>query len=176
MTEIGKEYGEALFLLACEAGRQKEYARALETVSVVFSKEPQYTEILASPAIPLKERLAVAETAFSAALPEQVLSFLMLLCEKGRLSFFDQAVEEYRALLAASERIFEAKVTSAVLLTEEEKKKLIAKLERTYGGSVRAEYFVDEAILGGLIVEVEGKTMDGSLRHRLHRVKEVLNA
>ena len=176
MTEIGKEYGEALFLLAYETGKQKECAHALETVKAVFAKEPQYAEILSSPTIPLKERLAVVETAFSAVLPEQVLSFLMLLCEKGRLSFFDRAVQEYHALLAASERVFEAKVTSAVPLVEEEKEKLIATLEKTYKGCVRAKYFVDETILGGLIVEVDGKTMDGSLRHRLHRVKEVLNA
>jgi F-type H+-transporting ATPase subunit delta len=176
MTELGKEYGEALFLLAYETGRQKEYADALKAVKAVFEEEPQYTEILSSPAIPLKERLSVLEGTFSAILPEQVLSFLMLLCEKGRLSFFDRAVEEYSAFLAASERIFEAKVTSAVPLTEKEKEKLIARLEKTYKGCVRAKYFVDETILGGLIVEVGGKIMDGSLRHRLHRVKEVLDA
>ena len=175
MTELGKEYGEALFLLGYETGRQREYATALQTVKAVFEKEPRYTEILSSPAIPLKERLEVVETAFSALLPEQVLSFLMLLCEKGRLPFFPRAVDEYFALLTASERIFEAKVTSAVPLMEEEKEKLIARLEKIYKGCVRATYFVDEAVLGGLVVEVDGKIMDGSLRSRLHRVKEVLD-
>ncbi len=176
MTELGKEYGAALFMLACETGRQKEYAASLDTVKAVFREEPQYAEILSSPAIPVKERLGVIEAAFSSVLPEQVLSFLMLLCEKGRTSFFDEAAEAYRELLAASERVFEVKITAAVPLTEEEKEKLIAKLEKTYKGRVQAEYFVDKAILGGLIVEVDGKTIDGSLRHRLHRVKEVLNA
>lgn len=176
MTEIGKEYGAALFALACEAGMQREYAASLGTVKTVFVGSPQYAEILSSPAIPVKERLEIIDAAFSAVLPEQVLSFLMLLCEKGRMSFFDEAKEAYDALLSAWERVFEAKVTSAVPLTEVEKKKLIAKLEEIYKGRVRAAYSVDSTILGGLIVEVDGKMMDGSLRHRLHRVKEVLNA
>ena len=60
-------------------------------------------------------------------------------------------------------------------LTDEEKQKLIKKLESMEKGSVRAEYFVDGSILGGLIVEIDGKIMDGSLRHRLHDVKEVMN-
>ena len=176
MNEVGKEYGAALFALACEVGRQREYAAALGMVKTVFAEAPQYVEVLSSPAIPVKERLEVIDTAFSAFLPEQVLSFLMLLCEKGRISFFEEATAEYDTLLAAWERVFEAKVTSAVPLTEEEKKKLIAKLEETYKGRVRATYSVNSTILGGLIVEVDGKIMDGSLRHRLHRVKEVLNA
>ena len=37
------------------------------------------------------------------------------------------------------------------------------------------EYSVDGAILGGLIVEINGKIMDGSLRHRLREVKEVIS-
>ena len=115
------------------------------------------------------------ETAFAGLIPEQVLSYLQLLCEKGRMPYFMESVEEYQQLLDASERIVNAKVTSAVELTEEEKQKLISKLEMMEKGKVRAEYFVDASLLGGLIVEVDGKVMDGSLRHRLHEVKEVMN-
>lgn len=175
MNEIGKEYGTALFMLACEEGDKKGYAAALETVRSTFLEYPQYAELLASPGIPLKERLAVIDGAFSDALPEHVLSYLKLLCEKGRMPFFMESVEEYNALLSASEHISSARITSAVELTDEEKQKLIKKLESMEKGSVRAEYFVDGSILGGLIVEIDGKIMDGSLRHRLHDVKEVMN-
>ena len=176
MTEISKEYGAALFMLACEMGEQKSYADALETVKRAFVESPEYAEMLSSPSIALRERLDAIEAAFSGRVPEQVLSYLMLLCEKGRVSCFLESVEAYCDLLSASERVFAAKVTSAVALTEEERKKLIEKLEATYKARVQAEYFVDATLLGGLIVEIDGKIMDGSLRHRLHRVKEALNA
>ena len=115
------------------------------------------------------------EEAFGNTLPEHVLSYLKLLCEKGRISHFTESVEEYTALLHASRKIATAKITSAVALTEAEKEKLIKSLEAMKKCKVQAEYFVDSTLLGGLIVEVDGKVMDGSLRHRLHEVKEVMN-
>lgn len=175
MTEIGKEYGTALFMLACEENEKKSYAEALGNIKNTFLDYPQYTELLSSPSIPVKERLCVIDEAFSGRVPEYVLSYLKLLCEKGRIPYFMESVDEYKTLLDASEHISNAKITSAVELTEEEKQKLINKLELMEKGKVHAEYFVDTALLGGLIVEVDGKIMDGSLRHRLHEVKEVMN-
>ncbi|MGM9646957.1 MAG: ATP synthase F1 subunit delta [Eubacteriales bacterium] len=174
MTEIGKEYGTALFMLACEERAIAEYADALDKIKSAFSENPEYVEFLTSPSIPLSERLAAIRQVFGEALPEQVLSFLQLMCEKGRMNCFSQAAEEYEALLSASEHVSNAKITSAVELTAVEKQKLTAKLEAVCKGKIKAEYFIDKNLLGGLIVEMDGKIMDGSLRHRLREVKEVM--
>ena len=175
MTDIAKEYGTALFMLACEENEKNGYGEALEAVKDTFAKYPQYTELLASPGIPLGERLEIIDRTFSGVVAEHVLSYLKLLCEKGRIQYFSETVEHYKALLDASERILNVKITSAVELTEAEKQKLVNKLELIEKSKVHAEYSVDATLLGGLIVEVDGKIMDGSLRHRLHDVKEVIN-
>ena len=175
MTEISKEYGTALFMLACEEKAQKAYAEALAIVKESFLANPSYTEMLSSPSIPLGERLKAVEMAFGETVPTHVLSYVKLLCEKGRVSCLMDSIEAFTDLLAASERVCDARVSSAVELTEEEKKKLVDKLEKKYQGRVRAEYTVDASLLGGLVVEVDGKIFDGSLRHRLGEVKEYLN-
>ncbi len=175
MNEIAKEYGTALFMLACEKNEQKTYAEALESIKKTFLEDPQYTELLSSPGISLKERLCFIDEAFSNRVPEYVVSYLKLLCEKGRIQYFMESADEYKALLDASAHISNVKITSAVELTDTEKQKLINRLELMEKGKVHAEYFIDEALLGGLIIEVDGKVMDGSLRHRLHEVKEVMN-
>lgn len=175
MAEIGKEYGTALFMLACEENEKRSYAEALENVKDTFVRYPQYPELLSSPSIPLNERLGLIDEAFTGRLPEHVLSYLKLLCEKGRIPCFMESVDEYKALLDASEHIASARITSAVELTEAEKQKLICKLEATEKCKVEAEYFVDATLLGGLIVEMDGRIMDGSLRHRLQDIKEVMN-
>ena len=115
------------------------------------------------------------EQAFGGRVPERVLCYLMLLCEKGRMDSFMRSVDEYNALYDASERISDVKVTSAVPLTEAEKQKLERKLEAVLGGTVNAAYAVDESLLGGLMVEADGKIMDGSLRRRLREIKDVMN-
>ena len=175
MNDVAKEYGAALFLLACEENQKKEYEAALNTVKTSFLEHPDFLELLNSPALSMAERLSVIDTVFAENLPQRVLSFLKLLCEKGRISCFFRAAEEYEALLATSEMVYNARVTSATELTDAEKKKLIQKLEQMQGGKVEAEYFTDKALLGGLTVEMDGKILDGSLRHRLGEIKEVMN-
>jgi len=174
MNELGKEYASALFMLALEEDRQKEYYDGLEIISTALKAESEYTEFLSCPAVPLAERLSSLESAFGDSVPEAVLSFMQLLCEKGRTVCFFDAVKEYKSLLDSSMRISEVKVTSAVALTEAEKTRLKDKLESTYNRKVNIEYFIDESLLGGLVVDMDGRIMDSSLRRRLRDVKEVI--
>ena len=131
--------------------------------------------MLSSPSISLAERISAIDAAFGAIVPEEILSYLKLLIEKGRICLFLESVEEYKALLDASMHTFKATVTSAVELTEKEKAALIQKLQETEKGTVQAEYKIDPNLIGGIVVEMNGKIIDGSIRHRLHLMKEVLN-
>jgi F-type H+-transporting ATPase subunit delta len=174
MTDISNEYGTALFMLASELKQKKEFAAGLTVIRDVFEKVPEYEAFLASPSISLDKRLGAVEEAFAKSVPEHVLYYVQLLCEKGRISCFMESVEVYNALLAASERVSNVVVTSAVELTPSEQNQLKRKLEIMTKGQVLIQYAIDTSLLGGLIVEVDGKIMDGSLRHRLSEVKEVM--
>lgn len=175
MSNIGKEYGTALFMLAHEQNMLPACADGMQTVGKTFIDHPAYPELLASPNIPLSERLAALQTAFAEAVPDSVLSFLQLLCEKGRINSFFEAANEYQNLLNAHDRIAKATVTSAVALTDAEKEKLRLKLEQLSHGKIELTYTIDPALLGGLIIEWDGKVLDGSLRQRLRDIKDVMN-
>ena len=69
MTEISREYAEALFLLACENKCADEYGKALELIKSVFGENPEYTVFLASRSIPLSERIQALDEAFSGRVP-----------------------------------------------------------------------------------------------------------
>lgn len=174
MTDIGKEYAEALFMLACERKAKSEYARALDILTTAFEESPEYLDFLSSPGISLGDRLSAVETAFAEKIPEDVLSYLCLLCEKGRISCFNESCEHFKALLGASERVSNAVVTSVIELNDTEKKALREKLEKMCSVSVKIEYRIDPSILGGVVVEIDGKIIDGSLRSRLNSVKDVI--
>ena len=175
MTEIAKEYAEALFLLACEEGEEKEIMTALEDVAALLGDNPELMELFSSPGISLKERQETIVAIFGDRIPKRALSFLQLLCEKGRIRSFESCVEEYRGLLRLRESVISARVVSAVPLTEDEIAALTKNLEKKSGKTVILDCSTDPSLLGGVIVEMEGTVMDGSLRHRLHEVKEVMN-
>lgn len=175
MTEMFKEYGTALFMLAKERNCENEYAIALECVEEVFDGNSQYQDFLSSPNIPMKERLSALESAFSDAIPQDILSFLQLLCEKGRIYALKSAISEYKKLLEVQNKVTTALVTSAIPLTDSEKTALKDKLEIKTGHSVILECKVDESILGGILIEIDGKIIDGTLKHRIQEIKDVIS-
>ena len=134
-----------------------------------------FRSLLASPGISQRERLESIRTVFGESLHPHVRSMIGLLCEKGRIRLFHSCVEEYRALMHLHDKITTAKVVSAVPLTEREHDALKQKLERISRKTVILECSVDPSLLGGVTVEMNGTVMDGSLRHRLHEVKDVMN-
>lgn len=174
MSDVIREYAKALFMLATETENQENYGKALDAVLCAFSENDGYTEFLASPAIPLSERLSALEAAFSNLLPKDVLSFIKILCEKRYIKDFEKCVAEYNALLDEVSKVSTARVVSAVALSEDEEKALKNKLEKISGRTILLECTVDKSILGGLIVEIDGKIADASLQRHLKDVKDVM--
>ena len=174
MSQMSKEYAATLFMLAKENGAEEEYKVAIEIVSDVFSKSPEYVEFLDSPAINIAERTQMLQKAFEPYVPEEIVSFLCLLCERGRIREFEGCKEEYKALFDFSKNISVAKIKSAVALTEAEIERLREKLSKMSSHTVTVICSVDETLKGGIIVELDGKIMDFSLKSRLNEVKDVI--
>ena len=175
MTQTNKEYAEALFTIAYEHGALEEYAQALSEIKTVIEENPEYLSFLDSPALPLSERLGAIDEAFSKGFPEYIVSFLKLLCENGRIRELPQCIEEFEALKKIASNITTATVYSAVELNVAAKDKLCRKLSKLTGKTVEAVYVTDPTLLGGIKVEIDGKTIDGSITNNLKRIKGVMN-
>ncbi len=172
--KMNREYAEALFMLAAEENCKDEIGEALSVIETTFLENPAYMELLSSPAVSVEERLALIEQAFSS-LPQYAVSFLKLLCERMYLKSFPEMVKTYRELLEDAGNVSVAKVTGAVELTGEELTELTRKLEAMSGHTVQVETAVDESLLGGIVIEIDGKVIDASLRRRLSDVKDVIS-
>ncbi len=175
MSSSIKEYAVALFALARETNNENSFAQGLCVITQAFEQNKDYVLLLSAPSIPQSQRLDALKQAFDTHIDEYLLSFVQLLCKKGKIADFCEIAKEYHALKAAFERISKVKVKSAVELTNEQKNKLEQKLESTYNIKVQAHYEIDTTLLGGLVVELDGKVIDSSLRNRLGKVKDVIS-
>ena len=174
MTDLSREYAEALFALATEKDQTKDYLDALDTAAALLEENPEYVELLDCPAVTRDERDGLLEQALGSLLPEQVLAFIQLLCAHGRIRSLNDCIGQYRLLYQTAVAMSTAQVVSAVPLTEQEKERLSAALTARMGRTVTLTCTVDESLLGGVVVRVDGKVLDGSLRSRLHAMKEVM--
>ena len=174
MTETSREYAEALFLLTKESGIEQQALKDLRFVEELLKTNPDYQLLLISPAIPMSERSQALETALSGAILDPVLCFLRLFCEKGHITELSSCIEIFNDLCEEYQKTTTAYVTRFVPLTEEDKKSLTAKLESISGHRVRLDCTLDPSILGGVVVNMDGSVLDGSLRRRLSEMKEVM--
>ncbi len=175
MTDTSKSYADALFSLAMETNTVKETLTALKQMRDGLYGTEGALDLLASPSIPKDERCAVLEKAFEGIQPDHVMSFVCVLTQNGLIRELDDCLTAYTELHDAASRLSTAFVTSAVELTAAEKADLTEKLTRKFQRTIRLECAVDPSLLGGLVVQVDGKVIDGSLKHRLQEIKEVMN-
>lgn len=114
------------------------------------------------------------ENAFAGKIPEYVLSFTQLLCEKGHIRDFEKCTAEYEKLFKALQSMSNARIVSAIALTDSEKSALIKKLEKMSGHIVTAQYETDSKLLGGVVIYMDDTVIDGSIKHQIKEVKEVI--
>jgi F-type H+-transporting ATPase subunit delta len=130
-------------------------------------------DVLANPALPLDERLEAANRVF-ANLGQSVRNMIFLLVRRHRIEQLPRVVAEFIRLDERRQGIVHANATSAAPLTDLEVKALTARLEQMTGGRIALETDVDAALLGGLIVRVGDRLIDGSVRGRLERLRNQL--
>ncbi len=175
-NEISKEYSEALFAIAAEEKREKEYEVSITELRDILVQNPQYIELLASPCITLSERKAIIDETFKGGdeITLHLASFLKLLCDKGRVGGAVGMLDETIRMLKSASGVSTARITSAIPLTEDELSGLCAGLEKRLGHSIEPVLEIDESLIGGVIVRVDGQVIDGSIRHRLQSIKEII--
>ncbi len=174
MTDTSREYAEALFALAAEENICEEVYNDLRLVLSQFRGNPTYVDFLASPNIPINARLDGIEEAFGGSVCEYVVSFLQILCRKDSIRSVYKIIMDFDELYKASQGISTARVISAVPLKQAQKDKLKEKLEQLCGKKIVMECITSSSVLGGMVVYVDGRVLDGSLRRRLHDLKEVI--
>ena len=174
MNNVAQEYGTALFMLSSEEDKVLAYREGLAVIKAAFESEPDYMTFISSPSIPLTQRLKSISDIFSEQVEENVLNFLMLLCEKNRTDCFYDAEKTFEALYDESQRTLNVTIKSAVALSDEQKSRLEEKLAVKYGCRIDPEYIIDTTLLGGVIIEADDNIIDGSLRHRMNEIKEVI--
>ena len=76
-------------------------------------------------------------------------------------------VAEYLKIYYRKNRILDVKATFTKELTDEQKKKLIDKLSQKTGKEINLVIKVDKDILGGGIIKIGDKIIDGSIRREL---------
>ena len=166
---------KALFELALKdndpTGWLGELRRASDLVGdsalLAALKEPKTSQ---------KEKAAMLNER-SGGLRDETLKLVFLLVEKGSLAELAEISIEYQKLLDAYhgvEGAEVAEVTTAVPLDEAGRRELGSRLTAILGKPVIVRATVDAGLIGGIIIRVGDKLIDGSIRHKLAALSKEL--
>jgi len=171
---VAKNYADALFELGERSGDTERYARLMNSFGAVLAEEPQIRVVLESPRVPRAKKLSILQNAFAPLAPAEFTRFLHAVVRRGRQGLFPAIGEQYSQLV--DEKLGRVRVT--VTLAREPDDGLAASirdhLSTAIGKEVIPSFYTKEEILGGVILRVGDRIMDGSLRRKMKALRKRL--
>lgn len=168
-----RRYAEAAYEVATRDGTMERWRAELDGVAAALA-DPAIGHALANPAVPVETRQAAVRQALGGSASPGVLNLVALMIRRGRIEGLPRVAAEFRRLDNTRQGITVATATSASPLTPDEVRALTARLEGMTGGRVELDLRVDPGLLGGVVVRVGDRLIDGSVRGRLERLRNQL--
>jgi len=171
-TTSVKRYAQAVFEIALEADKLKEWQSILIKITKVIEDE-EFVALAENPKVPFDLKMKLVQEKLVKTSP-MALNLVYLLISKAKLKTIDQIADEYNHLLNEYYGIKSAEVTTAIPIDKTEMEKLGQRLETVTGKKVTMNLQVDPDILGGFIARIDDSLIDGSIRSRLETLKKRL--
>ena len=160
-----KRYAQAIFDLALERERLDQWAEGLGALCKAM-ENPDMFGFLEHAKVTMPQKVRTIEEALPDVDP-MLRNLLCVLVDRGLTELVPEVEKGYRRLLDAHMGREQVQVSSAVPLEDSEQKNISDFLSGLIHKEVVMETRVDPSILGGLVIRVGDRLIDGSTRTRL---------
>ena len=174
-ASLAGRYASALFDLASEGGTVTAVETDLDKLAEALADSADLRALIANPEVS-REQLAKVMAGLGSYLELDTLTrnFLGVLAENRRVAELPAMIRAFHAIAAAQRGEVTAEVASAHPLSDGQVSTLETKLRAREGRTVKLRTRVDPALLGGLVVTVGSKRIDGSIRTRLNSLAQAM--
>jgi F-type H+-transporting ATPase subunit delta len=174
MSAVSRRYAKALFALAKEAAAVSPTAEELARAAALAS-EPSVSAVLGSPLLSTAHRLEFARTLASEVQASPLLTrFICLIADHQRLTELPAIHRYFQQLLDQDLGRVRITIQSSAALSAQQHSDLVGAFTKITRKQVMPTVIVDPELLGGVVVEAEGKVYDGSVRTQLTRLAREL--
>ena len=176
-ASLAGRYASALFDLASEAGTVTAVESDLDKLEAGLAESNELKMLTTNPRVTRSQaEKALWGVAAIMGLSELTQNFLGTLAQNRRLADLPGIIRAFRSIAAAQRGEVAAEVTSAHALTDAQLDQLKTKLTAREGRTVKLSTKVDPDLLGGLVVTIGSKRIDGSIRTRLNSLSQAMKA
>ena len=171
-TVLARRYAKALFEIALERKMLGKVREELSAFSYLLEKDVSLRNFLFSPEHSRASQKKAVEKAFADRFSAVFFNFILVLLEKRRQSLIHDIMTAFEVLHDRHLRKMRALAITAVPMDEKTLEQLRASLSKSMDMDMELQNRVDPEILGGVVIQVEGKVLDGSIRQHLLRMRE----
>ncbi|MBQ0042112.1 MAG: ATP synthase F1 subunit delta [Lachnospiraceae bacterium] len=172
---VGGTYGEALYNLALEEGREDQFLEEAQALLTVLEANPELSAVMMNPKIVREEKKSTMDSIFKGKISDELLAFIDLTIEKERYGAINEILSYFISKMKEHKGIGVAFVKTAVTLGEIQKAQIQEKLlETTEYKTMEMNYEVDESLIGGMIIRIGDRVVDSSIRSGLENLERSL--
>ncbi len=173
LVTIARPYAEAAFKLA---GENQGFARWSDMLGLIDAvvRDPQVARHIGDPNVDATTLESFILGTLGDRLDGQGRNLVQVLVHNQRLEVLPQIRSLYEALRREHEGVVEARIVSALPITDDQVRQVLAALEKKYGRKVNAKVEIDPALIGGARIVVGDKVIDATVRGRLDAMAAAL--
>lgn len=169
-------YSRALFDLAVEKNNVADFKAASAGILAAMEQDKEMVGVINHPAIGLNKKLAALSAAFAGKVPEEFIGLFALLLRRGRKDDIMGVLAHFDVLYNEYSRLATAKIYSQEPLPADKMEQIVRTISAKIGKTVQAENIIEDGLIAGFRVEVDGYVFDASTKHHMNRLKKQLMA
>lgn len=172
---VGRRYARALLSLAKESGELNKVKTDMRELAEAWASSAELRQVFEDPKLsPETKRGVVSALAEKMGLAPVVGRTLKLLSDRRRMRALPDIASAFALLADDSAGVVRAEVATATALPEAYFEELTRVLEKATGRKITLVRKVDPTLIGGVVARVGDRVFDGSLKNRLHELKDSL--
>lgn len=176
ITKTSRKYAKALFGALGDPGKTREAHGQLVQVDKVLEDQPELLKMLLHPQMRPDAKAELVGKLFSKQVSGETLRLLTLLARRGRFAHLAGINTVLDEMLLDAEGIARAHVTSAVPLDDGQKRMIHDRLGQLTRRKIELSADVDPKLIGGIVIRVGDRLIDGSVRYHLERLRDGLKS
>ena len=175
-SDVARTYARVLFDLATAADAVDAADDGLRSVVETVRGHIDLRHALTDTQVPAEKKRDVLREIFGEQVTPEVLSVVTLAVDRGNSELLGDVARIYSEIAEAERGIVVAEVTTAIPLDDATRASVTEKLAAALNRPVTLRERVDESLVGGIIINVAGRVLDGSLSSQLDTMRATLSS
>lgn len=169
-TGVAIRYALAIYDIAVENNKVREVYEILDSIMNLYEKDKEFKNLMLHPLIKREEKIKIVENILSNAdeISKNIIDYLI---DKDRISIIRFILAEYLKIYYKDNNEIAVTAIFSKMISENQRKKLLEKLENKTGRKVVLDIKIDESIIGGGIVRINDDIIDGSIKRQIENIK-----